>query len=91
MKKAAWLLGSLLLLVIAFAARNFQPSVLLEAGPWWVYFLLVGVLYSGYMALKYYMEDKQVDKEFIAREGEVFIHRMNEERQRNQGKRQMGR
>ncbi|HHY21998.1 MAG TPA: hypothetical protein GX525_09010 [Bacilli bacterium] len=91
MKKVAWLLGALLLLVIAFSARNFQASVLLEAGPWWVYFILAGIIYSGYMAFKYYMEDRQLDEEFIEKEGEVFIHRMKEERQRNQAKRQFER
>lgn len=89
MKKVAWLLGSLLLLIIAFSGRNFQPSVLLEAGPWWVYFIIAGVLYSGYMAFKFHLEDRKYDEEFIAKEGEVFIHRMNEEKERNKNSRQI--
>ncbi|MDQ0224269.1 sporulation YhaL family protein [Metabacillus niabensis] len=50
--------------------------------PWWIYVCIIGILVSGYMAFKTAREDKKVDQEFIEKEGQVFLERIEQERQR---------
>ncbi|KKI90793.1 hypothetical protein WQ54_18765 [Bacillus sp. SA1-12] len=50
--------------------------------PWWIYVCIIGILISGYMAFKTAREDKQIDHEFIEKEGQVFIERIEQERQK---------
>ncbi|OAS84006.1 MULTISPECIES: sporulation YhaL family protein [Metabacillus] len=52
--------------------------------PWWIYVCIIGILVSGYMAFKTAREDKLVDHEFIEKEGQVFIERIEQERQKKQ-------
>lgn len=54
--------------------------------PWWIYICVIGILVSGYMAFKTSREDKIVDEEFIEKEGQVFIDRIEQERQKKREK-----
>lgn len=59
-------------------------AVSLWSQPWWLYFLIAGIVFSGYKAYEGMKEDKKVDESFIEEEGNVFIRRMEEERKRRQ-------
>jgi len=50
--------------------------------PWWIYLVLAGIIFSAYMMIKTAKEDQEVDMEFIEKEGEVYIQRMEEEKAR---------
>ncbi|MBD1380719.1 sporulation YhaL family protein [Metabacillus arenae] len=50
--------------------------------PWWVYLCIIGIIYSGYKVFTISKEEKTVDESFIEKEGQVFIERMEKERER---------
>ncbi|PHA11183.1 sporulation YhaL family protein [Bacillus toyonensis] len=53
--------------------------------PWWVYLVIVGIVLSGYMVLYTSKKEQEMDNEFIEKEGEVYMKRLEEEREkRNQ-------
>jgi hypothetical protein len=49
---------------------------------WWIYFVLAGIIYSGYRAAIHIQADKKVDQAFIEEEGERYIKRINEEKEK---------
>jgi len=53
--------------------------------PMWVLFVLGGIAVSAFMAVKTGKEDKQQENEYIEKEGEVYIKRMEEEKQKKSG------
>jgi len=56
-----------------------------EILPWWVYLVIVGIVLSGYMVLYTSKKEQEMDNEFIEKEGEVYMKRLAEEREkRNQ-------
>ncbi|MBA4535665.1 sporulation YhaL family protein [Bacillus aquiflavi] len=50
--------------------------------PIWIYFVLAGIAVSAYMTIKTAKEEKQRESELIEQEGEVYMHRLEEERTR---------
>lgn len=58
--------------------------------PIWVYLIFAGILVSAFMTIKSSKEEEKVDHEFIEKEGEVYIKRMNDERERRRGSKVVG-
>ncbi|MGD6891451.1 sporulation YhaL family protein [Bacillus sp. MYb209] len=57
----------------------------METLPWWVYLVIIGIVLSGYMVLYTSKKEQEMDNEFIEKEGEVYMKRLEEEREkRNQ-------
>ncbi|MBE5108029.1 sporulation YhaL family protein [Bacillus thuringiensis] len=57
----------------------------METLPWWIYLVIVGIVLSGYMVLYTSRKEQEMDNEFIEKEGEVYMKRLEEEREkRNQ-------
>lgn len=57
----------------------------METLPWWVYLVIVGIVLSGYMVLYTSKKEQEMDNGFIEKEGEVYMKRLAEEREkRNQ-------
>ncbi|MED0971608.1 sporulation YhaL family protein [Bacillus paramycoides] len=57
----------------------------METLPWWIYFVIIGIVLSGYMVLYTSKKEQEMDNEFIEKEGEVYMKRLEEEREkRNQ-------
>ncbi|WP_439313133.1 sporulation YhaL family protein [Virgibacillus sp. W0181] len=56
--------------------------------PWWVLMLVVLIFLSGYMAFRAMRAEHILEQQFIEREGEVYINRMEDERKRR-GQRRM--
>ncbi|MDC2863648.1 sporulation YhaL family protein [Bacillus sp. BP-3] len=50
--------------------------------PWWVYLIIIGIVVSGYMVLYTSKKEQEMDNEFIEKEGEVYMKRLAEERER---------
>lgn len=50
--------------------------------PWWIYLCIIGILVSGYMAFKSAREEKKIDDTFIEQEGQVYLDRIEQERQK---------
>ena len=58
--------------------------------PIWLYFVIVGIFVSAFMAIKTAREDREFEKEWIEKEGEVYIERMEEEKERRKQIRETG-
>ncbi|EJV88862.1 sporulation YhaL family protein [Bacillus cereus] len=53
--------------------------------PWWIYLVIIGIVLSGYMVLYTSKKEQEMDNDFIEKEGEVYMKRLEEEREkRNQ-------
>ncbi|TKD68852.1 SigE-dependent sporulation protein [Pseudalkalibacillus hwajinpoensis] len=50
--------------------------------PWWLYFVLAGIIYSGYKTMQLTAEERKVDQIHIEEEGRVYVERMEDERKR---------
>jgi hypothetical protein len=50
--------------------------------PIWIYFVIAGVLISAFMAIKTSKEDRDHEMEWIEKEGEVYMNRLEEEKER---------
>ncbi len=53
-----------------------------ETLPWWIYLVIIGIIVSGYMVLYTSKKEQDMDNEFIEKEGEVYMKRLEEERER---------
>nr|WP_079529324.1 sporulation YhaL family protein [Halobacillus hunanensis] len=59
--------------------------------PIWVYFCIVFIFVSGFMAFRAMRAEQRVEQQFIEREGRVYLKRMYEEKEkRNKGARDVG-
>lgn len=58
--------------------------------PIWLYFVIAGVFISAFMAIKTAREDREYEREWIEKEGEIYIERMYEEKERRKQMRQAG-
>ncbi|MBD8067728.1 sporulation YhaL family protein [Bacillus sp. PS06] len=59
---------------------------MLFATPWWIYLALVGIVFSAYMIVRTSKEEKQVEDSYIEQEGQVYIDRINSEKELRKGK-----
>jgi hypothetical protein len=50
--------------------------------PIWMYFVVAGIFASAFMTIKSAKEEKQVEEDWIQKEGEVYITRMEDEKER---------
>ncbi|WP_163101703.1 sporulation YhaL family protein [Peribacillus alkalitolerans] len=48
----------------------------------WIYFVIAGIIVSGFMAVRAARQEKQIEDQWIEQEGEKFIARMNEEKEK---------
>ena len=85
--RAIWLFLAVVVLYFALQLTGWLPEVVafLSALPWWVYFVLAGILFSGYKAFQGMLEDYRIDQEHIEQEGQVFLDRIEEERRKRKG------
>ncbi|WP_233713263.1 sporulation YhaL family protein [Lederbergia citri] len=50
--------------------------------PIWIYFVILGIFTSAFMAIKTAKEDKEMETEWIEKEGKVYMDRMEKEKER---------
>ncbi|KMY53167.1 MULTISPECIES: sporulation YhaL family protein [Bacillaceae] len=49
--------------------------------PLWIYAVVAGIFFSAFMTIKTSRAEKKIDEEFIEQEGQVYIQRMEKERE----------
>ncbi|MFC7391672.1 sporulation YhaL family protein [Scopulibacillus cellulosilyticus] len=62
----------------------------IDAFPWWVYLVFAGILFSGFQFVILSKKDKEEDEKWIEEQGQVFIKRMNDERERRNDEKKTG-
>jgi Na+/glutamate symporter len=55
--------------------------------PIWVYAVVVGIIISALMAIKTGREERLLEMENIEKEGEIYLTRLEEEKERREGDR----
>jgi hypothetical protein len=58
--------------------------------PIWVYAVVVGIVVSAFMAIKTGREERMLEMENIEKEGEVYLTRLEQEKERREGERATG-
>jgi len=53
--------------------------------PIWIIAVAAGILVSAFMAIKSGREDRQQEMEIIEREGEIYMERLEKEKEKRQG------
>ncbi|MCP8615496.1 sporulation YhaL family protein [Salirhabdus salicampi] len=53
---------------------------------WVIYVLIAFILFSGYMALRAMRAEKQLEQQFIEKEGQVYMERIERERKKRTNK-----
>ncbi|RYL94503.1 sporulation YhaL family protein [Sporolactobacillus sp. Y61] len=86
MKQARRSLYAVALLFLLFMMQQFGMTdpvlTAMESVDWWVYLLLAGILFSGYQAFSFSRQDKEVDQEWVETQGNVYMKRIEAEKQR---------
>ena len=49
--------------------------------PFWIYFVVMGIITSAYMVVRTGKEEKLVEEEMIEREGDIYMQRLEQERE----------
>ncbi len=49
--------------------------------PFWVYFVVMGIISSAYMVVRTGKEEKLIEEEIIEREGDIYMKRLEQERE----------
>ncbi|WP_099157339.1 sporulation YhaL family protein [Virgibacillus ndiopensis] len=57
--------------------------------PWWVFMMILFIFLSGYMAYRAIRAEKRLEQQFIEREGNIFMERMEEERKHKESNKQL--
>ena len=50
--------------------------------PFWVYLVVMGIFFSGFMAIRTGQKEREIDDVYIEKEGQVYIRRMEVEREK---------
>ncbi len=50
--------------------------------PIWMYFVVVGIFVSAFMTVKAAKEEKEMEDEWIEKEGNIYIERMEQEKEK---------
>lgn len=50
--------------------------------PFWIYFVVAGIIVSAYMVLRTGKEERMMEDEIIEREGEIYMQRLEKEREK---------
>ncbi len=48
--------------------------------PWWVFLCIISIFFSGYMAFRAVLAERELEQQFIEREGNIYVERMEAER-----------
>lgn len=81
-----WVFFGLVLLYFTLQLFGSMPVIvsLFSVFPWWSYFVVIGILFCGYKVFEGVMEDYRLDQAHLEREGQIYLARMQRERERRQ-------
>ncbi|WP_433748657.1 sporulation YhaL family protein [Falsibacillus pallidus] len=54
--------------------------------PIWIYFIAAGILFSAFMTVKSAKDERETENEWIEKEGEIYITRMEKEKETRKNK-----
>lgn len=69
-------------LVGLYVLKTIDVFSFLSSLPWWMYFVVAGILFSGYRFLIESRADKEADEEWIEEQGQVYMNRIDAERKK---------
>ncbi|WP_338451327.1 sporulation YhaL family protein [Niallia oryzisoli] len=49
--------------------------------PFWIYFVVAGIILSAYMVIRTGREERMIEEEIIEKEGEIYMQRLERERE----------
>jgi hypothetical protein len=75
---AALFFGSILIAAFVLKEYSAGVSAIFTMTPWWMYFVLCGIIYSGYRAVTGYQEERSTEDRLIEEEGKVYMKRIEE-------------
>ncbi len=52
--------------------------------PWWVFLMILFICFSGYMSFRAMQAERRLEQQFIEREGQIFMERIEQERTKRQ-------
>lgn len=83
-KRNSWILVVLTAVAVGLYWNDEFQSALASFGnlPWWMYFVLAGILFSGYRFLVLTKEEYEQEMEWIEEEGNVYMRRIEAEREK---------
>lgn len=66
------------ILIAAFVLKEYSAGVgsFFTITPWWMYFVLCGIIYSGYRIVTLFQEDREIEQRVIEEEGRVYMERI---------------
>lgn len=50
--------------------------------PFWVYLVVMGIFFSGFMAIRTGQKEREIDDVYIEKEGQIYMQRMEVEREK---------
>lgn len=68
------------LLVHIYLLRSGQGGFKMSSIPIWVFAVILLILFSGYMAVRAFLAERKLDRQFIEREGKIYMERIQKER-----------
>lgn len=82
-----WLFLGIVFLYFALQVTGWFSTIfsIFATIPWWVFFVAAGIIFSGYKAVQGMLEDRRVDQKHIEQEGQVYLERIEEEKQKRKG------
>ncbi|HLR02750.1 MAG TPA: sporulation YhaL family protein [Virgibacillus sp.] len=54
---------------------------MLDLAPWWIWIVIIFMCFSGYMAFRAMRAERKLEDYYIEREGDVYMKRIEKERQ----------
>nr|WP_139343366.1 sporulation YhaL family protein [Virgibacillus siamensis] len=54
--------------------------------PWWVFLMIIFIFISGYMAFRAMRAERELEYQFIEKEGKVYMDRLEELREEKSSK-----
>jgi Na+/glutamate symporter len=58
--------------------------------PFWVFAVVVGIVISALMAIKTGRDERMLEQESIEKEGEIFLQRLEMEKEKREGEKATG-
>lgn len=59
---------------------------MMELLPWWIYLVILGIVFCGFMVIFTEKKEQEIEDEFIEQDGTIFIERMKKEKEKRKGK-----
>ncbi|MBY6037983.1 sporulation YhaL family protein [Fictibacillus nanhaiensis] len=74
------------ILIAAFVLKEYSAGVskIFTMTPWWMYFVLCGIIYSGFRVVTLFQEDRAIEQKVIEEEGKVYMKRIEHAKARDE-------